>query len=153
LSSGTGSFDDDDEDTLTVIYDGGHPILQLYLEANGQDTAIEAVVDIGAHKSLLPLRVAEELSIPKGHRRPTQGIGAGGHRVKTWSCESDVTAQLVVVRAGQIKTWSYQFSFAPTFAKTERALLGRSDFFHFFVVTFEERDRLLRLRRLPELPL
>jgi hypothetical protein len=143
-------FPNAEDGELTVVYDGAHPILQLYLEANEKDTTVKAVVDSGSHRTLLPVHVADALGIPKRHRRRTSGRGPGGHKLRTWTSEMDVTAQVIARPGGLVQPWGAEFRFAPSFAKIDMALLGRIDFFHFFVVTFEERERLLRLQNTAE---
>lgn len=121
--------------------------MPLFVEAGQRHTVIEeALVDSGAHTTLLPIRVAEELGISKTLRRtPTPRGAAGGIRLQTWTPDVEVQVQVYVSAEEFVGP---QMLLRPEFVKPPRrrvrggrpeqlvACLGM-DFFAHCAITFE----------------
>lgn len=121
--------------------------MSLFVEAAGKHTVIEeALVDSGAHTTLLPVHVAEELGIARALRRASAPReAAGGARLQTWTTDVDVEVQ-VYVSAEEFA--GPQMLLRPEFVRPPRRTFRRDrgtqlvaclgmDFFAHCAITFE----------------
>jgi hypothetical protein len=110
---------------------------------------LRALVDSGADRTTLPLKIAWELGIQPDELILRPG---GGRGVKS---RFDVWASALPIRAGVStrdastgadSAWGPAFTLSPVFIDGSSLLLGRADFFSVFTVTFEEgRGRIFHL--------
>lgn len=113
--------------------------------AHGSAAAVVGVVDSGAQRTLLPKAFAESqlgLSPDELVADATTGMGVDPKEedeegFTTWSSAVPITGQIVSTGPdGKPGTWGPTFSLDPAFAEIEATLLGRSDFFEAFAVSF-----------------
>lgn len=136
---------------LTIVYDELHrPIVNLFLDRETSDKKdphanVQAVLDSGAHRTLLPIEIAAKLGFGSRMKRG-HGIGVSGKRLRTHEAPVEVNAHVYARIGGQWDLWGPGFRFRPQFAKIDCGVLGRKDFFSLFLITFHERARLIRLR-------
>jgi hypothetical protein len=99
------------------------------------------IVDSGADATLLNRRIAAQLGISDTDlvEQPAMG-GAAGNRFKVWTTRARVSCQVLAVQAGTLGPWGPRFALYPSFAEDGEVLLGRSDFFEQFVVTFDQKQ-------------
>jgi hypothetical protein len=106
----------------------------------------EALVDSGAHTTLLPVRVAEELGITRALRRASSPKeAAGGAPLQTWTTDQEVEVQ---VYASAEEFVGPTMLLRPEFVKPRRRGIRRArgtelvaclgmDFFAHCAITFE----------------
>jgi hypothetical protein len=99
---------------------------------------IVALVDSGAEETLLPLQVARDLRLGEDelHADPRGAEGVGA-RFATWRTRVDVRGHLLRPIGDFGVPWGPELRLRPVFAEAPIALLGRSDFFPHFRITFE----------------
>ena len=120
----------------------GHPRPYLWVVVrglNGEEIAIQGLVDSGADKSVLPREYAPLLGYSKAELRPEtidQVEGSAHGEDAQIPCKAHVRG------APQVT-----FSIRPLFVDTLDALWGRGDLMRAYVVSISERDSTLRLRQ------
>jgi hypothetical protein len=110
---------------------------------------LRALVDSGADRTTLPLKIAWDLGIQRDELilRPGGGRGVKSH-FDVWTSSVPIRAGVSTRDAstGADSAWGPAFTLSPVFIDGGSLLLGRADFFSVFTVTFEEgRGRIFHL--------
>jgi hypothetical protein len=110
---------------------------------------LRALVDSGADRTTLPLKIAWDLGIQQDELvlRPGGGRGVKS-RFDVWTSSVPIRAGVSRrdVSTGADSAWGPVFTLWPFFIDDGSFLLGRADFFSVFTVTFEEgRGRIFHL--------
>jgi hypothetical protein len=110
---------------------------------------LAALVDSGADRTTLPLKIAWKLGIQQNELilRPGGGRGVKS-RFNVWTSSVQIRARVRrrVASTGAESAWGPTFTLCPSFIDDDLSLLGRADFFSVFTVTFEEgRGRVFHL--------
>ena len=114
-------------------------------EAGQPVVFVIGLVDSGAHRTLLPISLADELALD----RPSELVedpgssGGIGSMFKTWSSAVPILGQIAAFVDGgpDPAPWGPVFPLNPGFTDLEpepSTLLGRADFFQAFEITFNE---------------
>ena len=99
---------------------------------------VVGLVDSGSEETLLPLEVAGWLRLDDELHEDPYGAEGVGVSFATWRTHAAVRGCLVRPRIRNSDVpWGPELRLRPVFAETEVALLGRSDFFPHFQITFE----------------
>lgn len=110
---------------------------------------LKALVDSGADRTTLPLKVAGDLGIQRNELISHPGGGRGvKSRFDVWTSSVPIRAGISARDAstGGDSAWGPAFTLWPFFIDDDSFLLGRADFFSVFTVTFEEgRGRVFHL--------
>lgn len=105
-------------------------------------TTIGACVDSGASRSFLPLEVAHRLGIqPQELTQDAHGgMGVEGAGFDTHSSTVPIEAMVMALIGpnNTFQAWGPRFVLQPAFSEKDPMLLGRSDFFQAFTVSFQE---------------
>jgi hypothetical protein len=104
-------------------------------------TFIAGCVDSGASGTLLPMSVARELGLaPKELKKNPLPSGGVGSSFPTWRSTVPILGGVLDLRGKQPKLWGGMFALDPVFTDVQppATLLGRSDFFRCFTITFDE---------------
>jgi hypothetical protein len=100
---------------------------------------VGAIVDSGADQTLFPLSVAADLGLSENELEDDPAGAAGvGSMFSTWLAPVGIRGW--VLRrgvGGATLRWGPELRLDPVFAEPQFALLGRSDFFPHFRITFE----------------
>jgi hypothetical protein len=100
------------------------------------------LVDSGAEETLLPFEIARRLRLDDQLHEDAHGAEGVGARFPTWHTHVAVRGRLLRPRIRDFDTpWGPELRLRPVFAEISVALLGRSDFFPHFRITFET-DRI-----------
>jgi hypothetical protein len=122
------------------------PLVGVVLKtADRGSAAVLGVVDSGAQRTLLPKAIAKSrlgLTDTALIEDSTSGMGVERREddegFPTWSSAVSITGQVVSVAPdGKPEPWGPEFPLNPAFAETDAILLGRTDFFQAFAVSFE----------------
>ena len=110
---------------------------------------LRALVDSGADRTTLPLKIAWKLGLQPDELilRPGGGRGVKS-RFDVWTSTVPIRAGVSRrdVSTGSHSAWGPAFTLRPVFIDGSSLLLGRADFFSVFTVTFEEgRGRIFHL--------
>ena len=110
---------------------------------------LRALVDSGADRTTLPLKIAWKLGIQPDELilRPGGGRGVKS-RFEVWTSSLPIRAGISRhdVSTGADSAWGPAFTLSPVFIDGGFFLLGRADFFSVFTVTFQEgRGRIFHL--------
>ena len=110
-------------------------------EPSPSPVLLAALVDSGADRTTLPLKIAWRLGIQQNELILRPG---GGRGVKScfdvWTSTVPIQAEVSRrnVSTGADSAWGPAFTLSPFFIDDGSFLLGREDFFSVFTVTFEE---------------
>lgn len=114
-------------------------------EAEQPVVFIIGLVDSGAHRTLLPISLADELGLARSSELVEDAGSSGGigSMFKTWSSTVTIMGQIAAFVDGgpDPAPWGPAFPLTPGFTDLEpepSALLGRADFFQAFEITFNE---------------
>jgi hypothetical protein len=100
---------------------------------------VVALLDSGAQETLLPLQIADELGVREDelHEDPSGAEGVGS-KFATWRTPLAIQGHVLRPRIRDFAVpWGPELRLRPVFAEVRIALLGRSDFFPHFRITFE----------------
>jgi hypothetical protein len=118
-------------------------VVAILIEHGRRCHCIEALLDNGATRSVLPYSAVEVLGL-EGTLRRTRGIrGVGGRRLKAWRTKAQLKAQIAILLDSEPKHIGPEVPLDPWFVKpprrrfgsppaTARPLMGRADFLEFF---------------------
>ena len=124
--------------TFPYLRKGQHhfPVADVTLTIPGRPLTVKALVDSGASLSVFRAEVLAYLQIPldKGERMHLEGVGGRiqGYRHRLPVQVGSVRFPLTIVFSAEL-TISFN-------------LLGRDNFFEQFLVTFDERQHVVRLQ-------
>lgn len=127
--------------TFPYLRKGGQyfPVADLTLTIRTRSLTVKALVDSGASFSVFRAEVIEYLGLPlaRGERVYLEGIGGRilGYRHRVPARVGDARFPLTVVFSQEL---AVSFN-----------LLGRDNFFQHFLVSFDERARVVRLQAYP----
>lgn len=115
--------------------DQSFPVVDITLAVPARSLAVKALVDSGASFSVFRAEILDYLDVPleQGGRVYLEGIGGRilGYRHRVPAQVGDVKFPLTIVFSREL---AVSFN-----------LLGRDNFFHQFLVSFDERHHLVRL--------
>lgn len=109
-----------------------------------RSTSAIGLIDSGADGTLLPLSMAADLGLDETRdltETPGGSSGAGGTTFPTWTTKHGITGKIVALGRDGAKFWGPEMRLKPVFAHGEQVLLGRSDFFAHFSITFVNHSR------------
>lgn len=112
------------------------PVVDITIESPSRSLTVKALVDSGASFSVFRAEILEYLGVPLGRGKQVYLEGIGGR----------ILGYLHRLAAHVGGT---RFVFMVVFSQelgVSFNLLGRDNFFHEFLVTFDERRRILQLR-------
>lgn len=118
-------------------------LVGVLIEHGRRYHCVEALIDNGAARSVLPFSAVAELGL-EGTLRRTRGIrAAGGMRLKAWRTKVELKAKIAVLIDGESDHIGPEIPLDPWFVKpprrrfgvrpaSPRPLVGRKDFLDFF---------------------
>jgi hypothetical protein len=114
------------------------PMAPIILHGPLGSVRLNAVVDSGADRTMLPRQFADALGITVDNERPGSVQGVGGVPMVVHPGE----VELEIVDRQQTYRWRTSIRFAPS----NHALLGQLGFLEFFNATFDHHRRVLELK-------
>jgi hypothetical protein len=116
-------------------------VVGVLIEHGRRYHCVEALLDNGASRSVLPYSAVTELGLEDTLRR-TRGIrGVGGKRLKAWRTKAKLKAQIAILIDAEPDHIGPEIPLDPWFVKpprrslgspSARPLMGREDFLEFF---------------------
>ncbi len=146
--------------TLTISYETGTvPHVLVQLDTGNGFKRVVGEIDSGSVRSLCPLHFLPELGISESDlvRNDIPGTPAVGPEFDTFSAQVGITAQIMIPSPdNDVVPWGRIFPMDLVFAETDSLLLGQSDFFRCFDVSFingePDEGTAIELKRCPPPP-
>ena len=109
-----------------------YPLIPVVLSFGGKSYPMEALIDSGADRVLIPRQIANGMNLPRGKETLITGVGKKGIGFET----------RIGIMIGSLKAHSYDFgAIDAVYPEVESGipiLLGRSPLFDFFEITFKQ---------------
>ena len=147
--------------TLTISYETGTvPQVPVQLETGTGFIRVVGEIDSGSVRSLCPLHFLSDLGIAESDlvKNDIPGAPAVGPEFDTFSAPVAITAQIMIpsLSDDDVVPWDKLFPMDLVFAEADSLLLGQSDFFRCFDVSFinggPDEGTEIKLKRCPPPP-